>query len=140
MPEEKILLLSIRQPYSRLILTGKKTFELRKRQPKINCKYALIYETFPTKAVIGYFEISRIHVKSIQQIWEISKQSAGISKTNFEKYYFNKQFGVAIEIKWSKFLDKPIMLEDLGVKTAPQDFMYLENEHITKLITEPIKT
>jgi len=134
MTEEKTLLLSIRQPYSRLILMGKKTFELRKRQPKINCKYALIYETFPTKAIIGYFEIDKIHVKSVDQIWKMTKFKAQISEIDFHEYYKHKEIGIAIGIKKSQTLDNPIPLSNLGVKRAPQDFMYVENRAVGNLI------
>ncbi len=129
-----LLLLSIRRPYSRLIIAGKKKYELRKRPPRLDCKYVLIYETYPTKAIIGYFEINRILIKDVEKIWNITKDKSYVTKDFFEQYYKNKNNGVAFEIRNSKSFDKPIALSELGVERAPQDFMYVENKRISDLI------
>jgi predicted transcriptional regulator len=125
--ENNVLLLPIRKPYSRLIMVGKKRFELRKRLPKHDCKYVFIYETSPTKAIIGYFEVSRIHTGSISKIWEITKGGSFVTKEYFEEYYKKSSYGVAFEIKESKKLEKPLSLSDLGIGHPPQDFMYIKN-------------
>ena len=122
------LLLSVRRPYSQLILSGKKKFELRKRVPRNRCKHVLIYETFPTKAIIGYFEVTHIHVKTIKEIWQLTKNSSCVSSALFHEYYKNKSHGVALEIKKSSLFDRPVSLSEIGVKRAPQDFIYVDDK------------
>lgn len=135
MDRDNFLLLSIRQPFSQLIILGKKKYELRKRPPRIKCRYVLIYETRPTKAVIGYFEVSRMLIDNPDKIWEMTKSKSFVSKEYFENYFKNKETGVAFEIKESKKLEMPIPLSDLGISHAPQDFMYLDSAEFKDLIT-----
>ncbi len=134
MRADNFLLLSIRQPFSRLIILGKKKYELRKRTPKIDCKYALIYETHPTKAIIGMFEINQMHIDSVENIWEITKVWSCVSREFFQEYYKDKKLGVAIEIKNVKKLDIPMSLSGLGINRAPQDFMYVKSNNLEELI------
>lgn len=132
--EGDVLLLAIKKPYSELIVLGKKRYELRKRPPKIDCKYALIYETHPTHAIIGYFEISKIYIGSVGKIWEITKSKSYLSRGEFEKYYKNKEYGVAFGIKKSMKLNTPLNLSELGIDYAPQDFMYIRDIDLKGLI------
>ncbi len=137
---EKFLLFSIRKPYSRLIIAGKKTFELRKRQPKENCKYALLYETYPTKAIIGIFEINRIYYLNVGKIKEITRGKAYVSDTEFNNYYKGKSHGVAIEIKKVFSLKRKLKLSDIGINYSPQDFVYVEKKSVKHLIEKIIAT
>lgn len=134
-PDGCSVLLSIRKPYSRQILDGKKKFELRKRKPKNNCNHILIYETSPTMAIIGFAKVSKIHTESIDKIWKLTKGRSCVSKDFFDKYYENKSHGVAIEIKKVRKLDKPVPLSYLGIERAPQDFMYVRNLKPANLVT-----
>ena len=128
------MLLSIRQPYSRLILMGKKKYELRKRPPRINCRYVLIYETSPTKAIVGFFEIDNIFVASPDKIWKITKGKAKISNLEFRRYYKNKKYGVAIKIRKTVRLRTPLVLSQIGIKHVPQDFIYVSKKEAGPLI------
>jgi len=134
MDSSEIILLSIRRPFSQLILTGQKKYELRKRPPRRECEFAVIYETLPTKAIIGFFELDRIHVECIEKIWKITKGKSYVTKEYFESYFKDRKFGVAIEIKESKRLDTHLKLSDIGINRAPQDFMYIERDKFDNLI------
>lgn len=134
-PNCNFLLLPIKKPYSKLIIAGEKRFELRRRIPKIDCKYVLIYETRPTKAIIGIFEVRRKLIDSVDNIWRITKEYSCVSKEFFQKYYKGKNVGVAFEIKNVKELDTPISLSSLGIEHAPQDFMYVRSQELERLIT-----
>jgi len=129
-----ILLLSVRKPYSQLILLGKKRFELRKRPPKTDCRFALIYETHPTQAIVGYFEIGGIYIDSVDKIWGITRGKSYLSRGEFEEYYKNKKYGVAFMIKKSTKLINPLNLSELGINHAPQDFMYVGDKDLKGLI------
>jgi predicted transcriptional regulator len=133
-PNERVMLLSIRKPYSQLIMIGRKTFELRKRLPRVKCKYALIYETSPTKAIIGVFEISSILFRKVDEIWEMTKGKACISEVDFRNYYKNKDYGVAFQIQRVIPLDKKIKLSEIGVDYTPQDFAYVDKKELEGLI------
>jgi len=129
-----MMLLSIRRPFSQLIIRGEKKFELRKRLPRSQCKRALIYETHPTKAIVGCFEIGRILEDCIENIWETTKGGSFVSREFFNEYFKDKQMGIAIEIKSSRKLEKPVALSEIGVGRAPQDFMYVDSENVGNLI------
>jgi len=129
-----VLLLAIKKPYSKLIMHGEKRFELRKRPPKTACKFALIYETHPTKAIVGYFEISKIHFDSVEKIWEKTKDASYLTRDEFEEYYRNRDYGVAFGIKKSVKLNAPLTLTEIGINHAPQDFMYIRHRDLKELI------
>ena len=50
------LLISLHPRHSQNILSGKKTIELRKTNPRPVDK-VLIYETLPTASIVGWFEV-----------------------------------------------------------------------------------
>jgi len=130
---DNIILFSIRRPFSQLIIRGEKKYELRKRLPRSGFRRALIYETHPTKAIVGYFEIGQILEDSIENIWEMTKGGSFVSREFFDVYFKDKQTGVAFEIKESRKLERPVTLSEIGVGRAPQDFMYVESEKTVNL-------
>jgi predicted transcriptional regulator len=131
---QKALLIAIRKPYSQLILLGQKKYELRKRPPRIECEYAFIYETLPTKAVIGYFRISKVIQGSAEKVWNIVTTKSCVEEVQFFEYYKNKSNAVAFEIEETKRFESPISLAELGIKHVPQDFIYVNHEEICNLI------
>lgn len=133
---EKVILLSIKPRYSRMIFSGEKTVELRKRFPRLPSKFVLVYETSPTKRIIGYFEVKKSHLKTIKSLEKYYRQ-AMVDKTFINEYFKGKDKGVAIEIKKVFEFEKKISLTQLKNELKiypPQDFMYLGKEEIAALI------
>ena len=125
---EQILLFSIKPEFSELILSGKKTVELRKQAPKKKSRYAIIYESSPSKGITGLFVIKNIHVKPIREISRLISKAC-VSSQVFWEYYEGYNKGVVIEIeKAFRFEKKKSLYElrDLMDFVPPQDFCYTD--------------
>ncbi len=133
---EYCLLFSIRPEYSQLILKGKKTIELRKRLPKKECKFCVIYESSPTKGIVGIFEIKSIEAKPVSEISAREMKEASVPEAFFREYYHDHETGVLVKIASSK------SLPTIGLKSLrsnhdfnpPQDFMYLPKERVLSIL------
>jgi len=132
---EKILLISIKPTFSKLILSKKKTVELRKKLPKISVKYAIIYESSPTKKITGIIKIRKIYMRSVETIIRYSKK-ASVDKEFIKKYYEDHELGVVIDIEKASKLNKQIPIQAIkkcGIN-VPQDYMYVGKEQIANLL------
>jgi type I restriction enzyme, S subunit len=122
------VIMSIRPKYARLILSGAKRYEFRKCIFKnIHIEKAYIYETSPTKKLVGIFDIGDIIRASPKDLWDKFGHLSGMNEAEFFNYFQDIQIGFAIEIKHLMILDSPI---DPRVKisgfTPPQSFCYLK--------------
>ena len=113
-------IISIKPVYSRQILAGTKKYEFRKQVMKpVDRVY--IYETRPTKRIVGYFTIKKILVDDPLKIWEMTYQAAGIEFRDYEQYYLNFETAVAYQIdKFVKFKTPKILK-----RRPPQSFYYI---------------
>ncbi|GLI57572.1 hypothetical protein PM10SUCC1_30860 [Propionigenium maris DSM 9537] len=121
------VLMAIKPKYADKIFSGEKNFEFRRSIFKDkNVKTVVVYSTKPVGKVIGEFTIDEIINKSPKDLWNLSKESAGIEENDFMNYFDGKDQGFAIKIKKAKLYKAPKMLSDFkeGLK-APQSFIYL---------------
>lgn len=134
---EKILLLSIKPEFNKMILNGEKTIELRKRLPKNISELIFVYESSPTKQITSVFKVKKNYLENIQSMKRFIKK-ARVSKTFFENYYQGKKVGVAFEIEKAYKLEKNIPLKTLKTHkiTAPQDYCYLPKKLIALMLQE----
>jgi len=130
--DDKIILLSIKPEYSKLILRGEKTIELRKAFPKFCTGYVLIYESRPTKKITCFLKIKKTHIRSIKELIKFSKK-AKVTRTFINEYFRGKDRGIAIEIERVFELEEKIPLERLKI-TPPQNFRYIRTGEIACLI------
>lgn len=119
------VLLSIKPEYAYKIFSGEKKFEYRKIIFKKNIKFVIVYATKPVGKIIGEFEIEDIIKGNSEQIWELTKEYAGIEKEKFNNYFLNKKNAFAIKIKNPKIYKKFKMLKDYNLNSAPQSFCYI---------------
>lgn len=121
------ILLSIKPEYVQEIFDGKKYYEFRKtifKNKEVDT--VLVYSTSPVKMIVGEFKIKSIVKDNPKKLWELSPNNTGISKEKFLNYFKNKDIGYAIEIgKYIKY-KKPKELMELGIKVAPQSFIYIK--------------
>ena len=89
-------IMSIKQEYSQKILSGEKLFEFRKSAP-LRATRIYIYETAPTKHIVGSFEF-RIIKDTPLNLWERFGSFAGISEEGFFAYYKDAKIGIALEV------------------------------------------
>lgn len=120
------MLLSIKPQYAKVILEGKKQYEFRKIKPQRNVTRIIFYASSPQKEVVGEAEIDYILEGSPNEIWEIAKKAAGITKKFFFSYYQGKSQAFAYKLKNVKVYNKPKALEDYGLKQAPQSYVYID--------------
>lgn len=121
------ILISIKPQYANAIFDGTKKWELRKKiWRRTDIDTAIVYASHPTQAVIGEFKIEKLIMKHKKELWELLKnEGLGVTKAEYDAYsstYHDPM--VAIKIGEIKKYDTPKKLIELGVKYAPQHFIY----------------
>jgi predicted transcriptional regulator len=129
LPRHRDVVFSIKPEYSRKIVSGEKTIELRRRFPMSvpSGTTALIYETSPTRALAGIAEIGQIHKQSPSEIWKSYGRRACIGRSAFDSYFAGADSAFAIELKYARPLRRPIELRELRARFSfepPQSFLY----------------
>lgn len=120
------VLLSIKPEFAELIFDGTKKFEFRKAIFKNeNIRTVVVYASSPVQKVIGEFEIETIISDNLKNLWDKTKQFAGIDEEYFYQYFAQKENGFAIKIKKAFKYKKPLSLKDDFKVTPPQSFLYL---------------
>lgn len=121
------VLLSIKPEFVAKIFSNEKQYEFRKVIFKNKqVKDVVIYASSPVSKVVGEFTIDKIIEDTPDKVWKLTKDKAGITKSYFDEYFRDKQIAYAIKINQATQYDKPIDLQNLGIKCAPQSFMYLK--------------
>jgi type I restriction enzyme S subunit len=139
--EVRNIILSINPKYVKLIKNKKKRWEFRKQlwsNHKIIDKI-YIYETSPVKKIIGYFTTDLIIKGTPEDIWNLCKTGAGITKWEFNAYFSKRSEGSAIKITKLHLFNRSIEPRDqIKGFHAPQNFMYV-NKRIEELPEEEKK-
>ena len=120
-------LLSIKPECVEKIFSGEKRFEFRKSAFREDVSRVVVYATSPVCRIVGEFEVEDILQASPRQLWQKTKDSAGISKSFFFDYFSGKKNAVAIKIgkfkKYEKEVDPYKDLRDRFI--PPQSFRYI---------------
>ena len=120
------VLMSIKPEFASKIFDGSKRYEFRRmifKQPSVT--KVVVYASSPVQMVIGEFEIDHILEHHPKELWNRTREGAGISKGYFMEYFGTKDVGYAIRIKTSKLYRKPKCLKaDYNLK-PPQSYLYL---------------
>jgi predicted transcriptional regulator len=131
MKSEKEILLSVKEVYAELLISGAKTIELRRRFPT-NLQEGTrlwLYSSGGRKVVIGSCLIKKIERMSINELWKVACVDAMISWADFKAYFHGVSEGVAIYIQSPSRLDKPIKLSEIEdrkkLSRPPQSFCYI---------------
>lgn len=119
------ILISINPEHVINIFNGSKKYEYRKIRCKENVDKLIIYCTNPVKKIVGEANVEAILVDSPQKIWEQTKNESGINLDFFNEYYKGKNKAIAYKLDNIKKYDKPLDLSYMGVKNAPQSFIYV---------------
>ena len=118
--------MSIKPKFVRKIFEGTKIFELRKKifLKKINT--IVIYESSPTKKIVGEFIIDKIISDTPDKIYQKYNEYLGIDKVNYFEYFKNTNIAYAIKIKKVIKYEKELTLVDFSLKRAPQSYQYID--------------
>ena len=76
--------------------------------------------------VVGAVEVLDCLERSPSALWEETKANAGISRAKYRKYFHNCNRAYAYKLGEVTIFETPRNLADFGVSTAPQSFVYIE--------------
>lgn len=76
--------------------------------------------------VVGEAHITRVIEESPEEVWNETKDAAGISKGFFDEYYNGRDKAVAYELDNVTRYGVPKMLSDFGLRSPPQSFSYVD--------------
>jgi predicted transcriptional regulator len=123
------ILLSIKPEYSNRIFSGEKKFEFRRQRPKHRLEAVYVYESRPTKKIVGWFSVKNVICGSPNDIWNRCGKIGGIEKEDYFKYCGNQKVIYAFEIDMAIRFDSPIELSELDPTfTPPQSYVYLSHQ------------
>ncbi len=122
----KALLLSINPDHVSNILNGTKRYEFRRSRCKSPVDLMVIYCTAPVKMVVGQARIVRVIEGNPEEVWNETKDAAGISRHFFDEYYDGRDNAVAYELMNVIRYGEPRTLSDYGLRYPPQSFCYVD--------------
>lgn len=120
------MLLSIKPEYVEKILSGRKKYEFRKFHCRSDIDTIIIYSTSPVKQVVAEVQMIGILEGDVADIWQKTKNAAGITKTAFSAYYRGREVATAYHLGEVTIYDKPKKLSDYGLTYVPQSFAYID--------------
>ena len=121
-----VILLPIKPRFVKLILAGDKKFEYRKSVPNKNVTKIVIYASSPDKRVVGEVDVRGVVSGSPEYVWAQTGASGGISREFFNSYFGGRDKAYAYILGDVKKYSKSLSLADFNVKSAPQNFVYLD--------------
>lgn len=122
------ILLSIKPEYVERIFDREKQYEFRRKRPKVHPKKIIIYATAPVMRVIGEATVIEMISGSPTEIWETTKESAGITREKFREYFHGCRIAFAYCLGQVSKYDNPKLLKEYGIANPPQSFIYLETD------------
>ena len=122
------VILSIRPTFCKMIFSGQKKYEYRKRVfTRSDVDKVYIYATKPICRIVGCFRVEEVIENKKSYMWEKTHKDGGINKEYFDAYFKNSDTAYAIKIGQVVKLDNPIdpkeVIKDFH---APQNFMYVD--------------
>ncbi|MDR3753484.1 MAG: hypothetical protein P4K93_08805 [Terracidiphilus sp.] len=133
------ILISLAPAYTKAILDGTKTVELRRRRVRAGVGTRVwLYSKVPTARVEGTARIHRIHERDIKGLWSEFSDGVGISKADFDEYFRGCNKGYAIVLTRACAVlpapDLKTMRQDLAGFHPPQFFKRLQAEEVEILL------
>lgn len=129
----KTVVLPIKKDYCRLIFHGTKRVEYRRSFPKAHISYILVYESRGCGRVIGELAVERILHMPLDSLWESTREQGAIERHLFDEYFKGKEKGFGIVIKDRVLYTEPKALSDFGIKSVPQNYMYIRPSNYTEI-------
>lgn len=127
------ILLSIKPEYVKRILSGEKKYEYRKRLAKDDIEIIVIYASFPIMKIVGEVKVNKKIEMAPSPLWENTKRESGISRKKYREYFKGCNRAYAYKLGQVTIYKKKLQLSDIGIKQAPQSFVYLSDEQYLNL-------
>lgn len=122
------IVLPIHPIYSKQIFDGIKKYEFRTKIPKQKIETILVYETAPTKKIVGELVVEEILAMNKEDLWKEVKEHGCISKEDLFNYFQNQEIAYAYKIGKTKRYSTYKELKDFNIDFAPQSFVYLKEK------------
>ena len=106
------ILLPIKPEYVDRIIDQSKLYEYRKKRCKQKVDKIVIYCTAPVKKIVAEVLVEDLISSSPSQLWGITKQHAGISKSKYMKYFANNDTAFAYKLGKVTKYEKAKTLEE----------------------------
>ena len=87
----------------------------------------VVYATSPIKKIVAIIEVDRVLTDTPESIWKQTCKHSGVTKEFFMSYFRGKEKANAIKIKSFFKLKEPKSLSCVGIKNAPQSFVYIDD-------------
>lgn len=133
------ILISLAPAYTKAILEGKKTVELRRRRLNVSSGTRVwLYSKAPTARVEGTARIQRIHEAEPKGLWSRYSDVVGISRAEFDEYFRGCSQGCAIVLGGAQPLVPALDLQTMRKRVVgfhpPQFFKRLDGEELKILL------
>ena len=131
----QMLFLSIHPHFVDKIMVGEKTIELRRQRPRsVVGDWIAVYATTPDRCLRGIVQVKDVRVGDVREIWCQVRTQAGVTKQEYESYFYGAEKAVGIVLKNPISLEIPMPLDQLRETwpnfQPPQGFRYLNNEQV----------
>lgn len=126
--KSKTIILSIHPCHIEKIFSGEKLYEFRKIIPS-DIQSIVVYATSPIKKIVAILEVDKVLTDTPESIWKQTGKHSGVTKDFFMSYFRGKEKANAIKIKRFFKLKGPKPLSYIGIKHAPQSFLYISDSH-----------
>ncbi len=128
-----MLFLSIHPEHVQAIVEGRKTVELRKRQPRADVgSSVVIYATTPRCEVVAAATLYKVQVATPDDLWRQVSDGTAVSRKAFDAYFKDAQTAVGIHLTNINVFDSPLKLSELRHRWdgfhPPQQFRYLDSK------------
>jgi predicted transcriptional regulator len=126
--------MAIQPAFAQAILDGSKQVEFRKRRLAADIDTVLIYESSPTKRIVGHFTIERTELATPRGLWRSFGAVGSIARADYLTYYGNSERAVGLVISRVERYKHPVALAELSSRPAvPQSFSYLPASALTEV-------
>ena len=132
---DRVLMVSVKPKYAKMIFDGSKRVELRRTRPRIGPgDVLLLYVSSPVKALGGICIVGHVIEKLPEYLWDDVCEMAGLTRTEYDNYFSGAKLGCGIFLQEVSEISNPISLNRLREKWRgfhpPQSFRYLRPEEV----------
>lgn len=125
--ETSIIMISTTPERADIILNNpEKNAFFYKVTPVNEVKRVLIYAVAPKKAVVGEFDLERIHIVAPSTAWAQHGQASCYSKKEFDEYFKGSEKAHTLIAKKTFKYKNPKTLDQFNMKKGPSGFQYLK--------------
>ena len=137
--QDRMIVLSLKPRFAEAILTGDKTVELRRTEPKIVVPTrALLYATTPVRALLGTCIITSVKSADLAALWWEYGSRTALLDQEFQQYFEGVDVGTALTLTRPQAFSRQIPLQDLRSKPGsfrpPQSFAYVDTKTGDRLL------